>query len=105
MPVPRGKKLSKRHLKAPLEPVWIGASMVSFGDNRWEGNEDLTANDNGLPPNVKLPLRIQDIRIRLVHSESNASVVVGYQLLYQSLRTNAARYVWKVAATIHFIIP
>ena len=63
MPVPRGKKLSKRHSKASLEPMWIGPSMVSFDNNRWEGNEDLTANDTGIPPNVKLPLRIQNIRI------------------------------------------
>ena len=87
MLVPCGKTWSKRHVKASLEPVWIGASMVFFDGNRWEGIDDVTANDNGLSPNVNLTLRIQDIRIRLVHSESNASVVVGYQLLYQSLRT------------------
>ena len=100
MPAPRGNKLSKTHFKASLEPVWIGASMVSFDKNCWDGNKDLTANENGLPPNMNLPLQIQDIKIRLVHSESNASVVVGYQLLYQSLRTDAARDVWKVSATI-----
>ena len=105
MPVPRGKKLSERHFRANLDPVWSSASLVAFDDNRWEGNKDPTATTTACPPHVNLPLQTNDIKIRLVHSESNAGVVVGYQVLYESLRTTAARDRWKLAAAIHFYHP
>ena len=85
--------------------MWISSSQVTFDDDCWEGNEDPTANNNGLPPSVNLPLRIRDIKIRLVHSKSNAGLVVGYRLLYESLRTHADRDVWKMVVTMHFYYP
>ena len=53
---PRGKKVCGR-------PRLNEAYASGFDNDHWEGNDDPTANDNGLPPSVNLPRRIREIKI------------------------------------------
>ena len=84
-PVPVPAQLTSREFndKFLLQPIL--ASAVTF--NGEQNNSDMTLSgtavpdETGLPPDVLIPLDVEAIKIRLVHSSESASTFVGYQIL------------------------
>ena len=68
-----------KYLREFLESSWTLYELAlvwlcTFNDNRWEGNLDPVVNDDGLLSTVNVPRQIHEIKIRLVHSKSSASL-------------------------------
>ena len=99
VPIPKGEKLEERSISAEFSSEPVSEGEIEFDDVRWEGNPDPTAMDDGHPPVINVGDH-SDILLKLINSEENTNLIVGYQLLVQD-----AEGQWNVIANICFFHP
>ena len=85
LPVPNPPQLTQRKLRVTYLRLAVNESLVKFDDTRTDADEGEPGKtidrDDGLPPEVVIPLNQSDITVRLIHSKNNGSMMVGYQVL------------------------
>ena len=97
--MPKDKKIEERTICAEFLTEPVSEGRIEFDDVRWEGNPDQTAMDDGHPPVINVGDH-SNILLKLIHSEENTNLIIGYQLLVQ-----AAEGQWSVAANNRLFHP